>query len=75
MLPPPLTKEQNLERGIALKGIATAAQDMADKGATPLEIQTFAQGAKRELAREVGDTGKMGEAVKAAKAYKDSAMK
>lgn len=74
MLRPPLTKEQSLQRGIALEGIATAAQDMADKGATPLEVQTFAQGAKRELAREVGDTDKMGEAAKAAKAYKDSAM-
>ena len=74
MLEAPLTKEQNLQRGVALEGIATAAQDMADKGATPLEVQTFAQGAKRELAREVGDTGKMGKAAKAAKAYKDSAM-
>ncbi|QDP50014.1 MAG: hypothetical protein Unbinned3459contig1000_24 [Prokaryotic dsDNA virus sp.] len=75
MLEAPLTKEQNLQRGVALEGIATAAQDMADKGATPLEVQTFAQGAKRELAREIGDTGKMGEAAKAAKAYKDLARK
>ena len=75
MLRPPLTKEENLERGIALKGIATAAQHMEDTGADALEIQTFAQGAKRELARELADTGKMGEAAKAAKAYKDTAMK
>ena len=74
MLRPPLTKEENLERGIALKGIATAAQDMENKGADALEIQTFAQGAKRELARELADTGKMGQAAKAAKAYKNSTM-
>ncbi len=72
---PPLTKEQKLERGIALKGIATAAQDMKDKGADDLEVQTFTQGAQRELAREMTDTGKAGEAAKAAKAYKDSATK
>ena len=75
MLRPPLTKEQNLERGIALKGIATAAQDMAEKGATPLEVQTFAQGAKRELARELGDVGQMQDAARAAKQYKEIAKK
>tara|TARA_R100000734_G_C3313316_1_gene104581 strand:- start:31 stop:270 length:240 start_codon:yes stop_codon:yes gene_type:complete len=72
---PPLTKEQNLQRGIALKGIATAAQGLADAGADDLEVQTFAQGAQRELAREITDTGRAGKAAKAAKAYKDSATK
>tara|TARA_B100001094_G_C18088733_1_gene749207 strand:+ start:1033 stop:1272 length:240 start_codon:yes stop_codon:yes gene_type:complete len=72
---PPLTDEQNLQRGIALKGIANAAQRMADAGADDLDVQTFAQGAQRELAREMTDTGKAGEAAKAAKAYKDSATK
>lgn len=71
MLQPPLSNKEKLERGVALKGIATTAQDMADKGATPLEVQTFAQGAKRELARELADTGRMGEAVRAAKIYKE----
>ncbi len=75
MLGAPLSKEENLERGIALKGIATAAQDLKDKGCPLNTVQTFVQGAKRELARELGDTGKMGEAAKAAKAYKDSAQK
>ena len=75
MLGAPLSKEENLERGIALKGIATAAQDLKDKGGDDLEVQTFVQGAKRELARELGDTGKMGEAAKAAKTYKDLAQK
>jgi hypothetical protein len=71
----PLTSNEQLQRGIALKGIATAAEDMANKGASNLEVQTFAQGAKRELAREMADTGRMGEAAKAAKKYKDTAKK
>jgi len=71
----PLTSNEQLQRGIALKGIATAAEDMANKGASNLEVQTFAQGAKRELAREMADTGRMVDSAKAAKKYKDTVKK
>ena len=49
----PLTSNEQLQRGVALKGIATAAQELKDKGASDLDVQTFAQGAKREMAREM----------------------
>jgi len=71
----PLTSNEQLQRGIALKGMATAAEDMANKGASNLEVQTFAQGAKRELAREMADTGRMVDSAKAAKKYKDTVKK
>ena len=75
MLREPLSKEENLERGIALEGIATAAEGLAKAGANPLEVQTFAAGAKRELARELGDIGQMQEAARLAKQYKELAKK
>lgn len=75
MLREPLSKEENLERGIALEGIATAAEGLAEAGANPLEVQTFAQGAKRELARELGDISQMQDAARAAKQYKEISKK
>ena len=75
MLRKPLSKEENLERGIALEGIATAAEELAKACADPLEVQTFATGAKRELAREAGDVGQMQEAARLAKQYKELAKK
>ena len=71
----PLTSNEQLQRGVALKGIATATQELKDKGASDLDVQTFAQGAKREMAREMADTGKMVDSAKAAKKYKDTAKK
>jgi len=71
MLANKLTPNQRLQRAIALEGIATAAEDMVNKGSTPLETQTFVQGAERELARELGDKQKMNEAAKVAKRFRD----
>lgn len=75
MLGAPLSPEKKLERGIELKGIAAAASDLANAGANDLEVQTFVQGAKRKLAEVNPDTEKMGEAVIAAKKYKDQASR
>jgi hypothetical protein len=75
MLANKLTPNQRLQRAVALEGIATAAEDMVNKGSSPLETQTFVQGAERELAREMADTGRMVDSAKAAKKYKDTAKK
>ncbi len=73
MLSEPLSAEENMERGIALQAIANSAKEIEEKGGSDLDVQTFIQGSKRELARELGDKGKMGEAAKAANAYKQLA--
>ena len=75
MLGAPLDPGKKLERGIELKGIAAAASDLANAGANDLEVQTFVQGAKRKMAEINPDTQKMGEAVIAAKKYKDQGPK
>ena len=73
MLAEPLNAKENMERGVALQAIATSAKEISEKGGSDLDVQTFIQGSKRELARELGDKGKMGEAAKAANAYKQLA--
>jgi hypothetical protein len=73
MLAEPLNAKENMERGIALQAIANSAKEIADKGGSNLDVQTFIQGSKRELARELSDKGKMGKAAKAANAYKQLA--
>lgn len=75
MIPGELDAEGKMERGIALRGIAEAAQDLQKAGADDLEVQTFIQGSKRELARERPDIRKMGEAAAAAKMYKEELAK
>lgn len=73
MLAESLSPKENLERGIALQAIANSAKQIVEKGGSDLDVQTFVNGSKRELARELGDRGKMGEAAKAANAYKQLA--
>ncbi len=73
MLAESLSPKENLERGVALQAIANSAKELSEKGGSDLDVQTFIQGSKRELARELGDRGKMGEAAKAANAYKQLA--
>ena len=73
MLAEPLNAKENMERGVALQAIANSAKEVAEKGGSDLDVQTFIQGSRRELARELGDRGKMGEAAKAANAYKQLA--
>ena len=50
--------------------ISNEASAMEAKGSTPLEVQTFFNGANRALAEEYPDYGKMGRAAEAAAAYK-----
>tara|TARA_Y100000004_G_C8646427_1_gene299223 strand:- start:219 stop:458 length:240 start_codon:yes stop_codon:yes gene_type:complete len=72
---PPLNDTEKQERAIALLAIADAAEDKVKKGESPLDVQTFVGGARRELARKRPDTKRMGEASLAAKAYKDTVDK
>ena len=69
MLAGELSDEGKMQRAVALEGIATSADKLADAGADDLEVQTFIHGAKRELAREMPNPKKMGEAAIASRQY------
>jgi len=43
------------ERVVALKAIASKAEDMEKEGYNPIEVKTFTIGAKRKLAEERPD--------------------
>lgn len=58
-------------RGVALAAIANEAKKKDQKGDSPLEVQTFINGARRELARRLPDTQRMGEATQAAKKFRE----
>ena len=47
-----MTDEDKMQRAVALRAIAEQTKKLESEGATPLEQQTFVQGAKRELARQ-----------------------
>ena len=66
------SQEKKMARAVALKAIEQTAGDLAASGGSPLDIQTFVAGARRELAREAGDRQKMGLAAKAAYDYHQS---
>ncbi len=57
------------EKAVALLAIADQAQKRANEGESPLDTQTFINGARRELARELPDTGKMEDAFEASREY------
>ena len=57
------------ERAVALKAIEQTARELKNKGGSPIDIQNFIAGAKRELAHEAGDLQKHGLAAKAAYDY------
>ena len=63
------SQEKKMARAVALKAIEQTAGDLAASGGSPLDIQTFVAGAKRELACEVGDIKKIVLADKAAYYY------
>ena len=71
--PGALDEKGKMERAIGLGAIATSAQKLVDAGANDLEVNTFIQGAERELARQRPDVEKMGEASKAAQKYQELA--
>lgn len=57
------------QKGVALAAIADQAQKRAAAGESPMDTQTFINGAKRELARQLPDTGKMQDAFEASREY------
>ena len=67
--PGALNADGELARAIALETIASKAMDLKDAGGDDLTVNTFIQGAERELARKLPDTQKMGEAAAASKKY------
>ena len=66
-----MTDEDKLQRAVALRAIAEKTREMENQGATPLEQQTFVQGARRELARQKPDNRKHELATDAARRFKD----
>lgn len=66
-----MTDEDKLQRAVALRAIAEQTKKLEAEGATPLEQQTFVQGAKRELARQKPDERKYELASDAARRFKD----
>ena len=67
--PGALNADGELARAIALETSASKAMDLKDAGGDDLTVNTFIQGAERELARQLPDTQKMGEAAAASKKY------
>jgi len=66
-----LSDEDKMQRAIALRAIAEKTIELEKNGATPMEQQTFVQGARRELARQKPDLRKHELASDAARRYKD----
>ena len=60
----------NTERGIKLFAIADGAEKFAAEGHSPLEVQTYINAAKRELAAQNPDTGSMNKAFEVVNRYK-----
>jgi hypothetical protein len=54
------------QRVVALEAIKAKAEEMADQGADPLEVRTFIQGARGELARQKPDWQSYAKALSAA---------
>ena len=55
MRTPKTSDERKLERAIGLKAIARTAEEMQQRGADPVDVQTFIGGARRKLAEEAPD--------------------
>ena len=57
-------------RAVSLYAIADGAENFQKEGASPLEVQTYINGARRELAAQYPDIGRMNEAFGVASRYK-----
>ena len=66
-----LSDEDKLQKAISLRAIAEKTRDLEAKGATPIEQQTFVQGARKELARQKPDLRKHELATDAARRFKE----
>jgi hypothetical protein len=60
------------QRVVALKAIKAKAEEMAGEGADPLEVRTFIQGSRGELARQKPDWQQYAKAMSAAEAARDT---
>ena len=67
---PPLSPKGKMEKAIGLASIANDVKKLGESGASPMEQQTFANAARRELARQRPDPEKMEDAASAASLYK-----
>lgn len=68
---PDLTPEEKQEKAIGLAFIASDAKKLKESGGSPIEVQTYINGARRELAAQRPDPKSMRESSMAAKKYKD----
>ena len=66
-----MSDEDKLGRAIALRAIAEKTKELEAKGDSPMEQQTFVQGARRELARQKPDIRKHELSNEAARRYKE----
>jgi len=66
---PDLTPEEKQEKAVGLAFIQNDANELLEKGGSPLEVQTFINGARRELASQRPDPRSMRESSMAAKKY------
>ena len=57
------------QKAVSLLAIASEAKKRAEAGESPLETQTFINGARRELARQLPDNSKMQDAFEASRKY------
>jgi hypothetical protein len=74
MRTPKTSDERKLERAIGLKAIARTAEEMQQKGADPVDIQTFISGSRKKLAEVAPDPEEYSKALSAAAKYKDLAQ-
>ena len=66
-----MNPKNRAERVVAMDAIANEAENLAKSGADPLDIQTFAIGAKKELANQRPDYQNYFDAAVAAKKAKN----
>ena len=59
------------KKAIGLYAIATEAQKRARAGESPMQTQTFINGARRELTRQIPDVDKMQSAFEVSKQYQE----
>jgi hypothetical protein len=60
------------QRIVALKAIKAKAEEMVDSGASPIEVRTFIQGSRGELARQKPDWEQYAKAINAAEAARNT---
>jgi hypothetical protein len=62
----------SFKRAIALKAIASKAEELKNKGTAPFEIQSFINDSRGEVTKRIPDTEMHGKAVRAAAMQKNT---